>query len=387
MASVGLKSIAGVWQNIQEVDLRPIRAAAESAPRIQIAAEDVESGKRLAAYLLVDPSRSEKFQSKAGKSDSVPLILPSSLTITRPKDAQEVDADLLICLLTPDEDWPDVQVWVRSWLQQGLRVVLLIDSQGTSVRFLDTASGDPVKVIAGALDDPEFLRGPFTRAVLDLLPEHHIPLGRTYPLFRRPAAQRLIREVSNSNSIYAFSTGLAEMVPVLNLPFNVADIIVLTKAQALLVYKLGLMLGMPVEWQYYLGELGGVIGGGFLWRQIARSLVGLIPVWGIVPKVAVAYAGTFAVGEAVLQWYLTGRKITVKDLGAAYRRALDDGKGLAQRLVNRRKRKNQKALTAGEEQLCPACGTPNASKANFCQQCGAALHDLDSPLPDSSETS
>ena len=32
-----------------------------------------------------------------------------------------------------------------------------------------------------------------------------------------------------------------------------------------------------------LGEIVGVLGGGFLFRQLARQMSGLIPVWGIVP--------------------------------------------------------------------------------------------------------
>ena len=49
-----------------------------------------------------------------------------------------------------------------------------------------------------------------------------------------------------------------------------------------------------------------MIGGGFLLRQGARQLVGLIPVAGIVPKVAVAYAGTLAIGKAVVAWATYG---------------------------------------------------------------------------------
>jgi uncharacterized protein (DUF697 family) len=39
------------------------------------------------------------------------------------------------------------------------------------------------------------------------------------------------------------STSLAELVPVLNIPFTIADMVVITKAQAFLVYRLGLSLG------------------------------------------------------------------------------------------------------------------------------------------------
>jgi len=220
----------------------------------------------------------------------------------------------------------------------------------------------------------------------------------------------LINEACLSNSTYAFSTGLAEIVPLLTLPLTVTDIVVLTKNQAFLVYRLGLLFGFSTRWQDYVGEFGSVIGGSFLWRQLARYLVGLIPGWGIIPKVAVSYSGTYAVGEAVLQWYITGRHLGRKELNTLYRSALARGKQNAERLVAhmphhrlpkpKRKvsqgqisegsalparkprlgRRRPKALPPllGEEQIpqitnCPICGRTNAPDANFCQYCGEKM--------------
>jgi hypothetical protein len=96
-----------------------------------------------------------------------------------------------------------------------------------------------------------------------------------------------------------------------------------------------------------------VIGGGFLWRQVARSLVGLIPAWGIVPKVAVAYAGTYAVGYAILNWYQSGRKLTPKQMQALYVQAFSQGKEYARKLARRlpkpkRRRGEKGKLPAGQ---------------------------------------
>ena len=171
-----------------------------------------------------------------------------------------------------------------------------------------------------------FIQRSLVPAILELLPDLHLALGRQFPLFRLTVAHQLINETCFSNTAYALSTGLAEIVPVLDIPLNVTDMIVLTKSQAFLVYKLGLALGFSTRWQDYLAEFGSVIGGGFLWRQLARSLVGLIPVWGIVPKVAVSYAGTYVVGNTVLQWYLTGRHLSPARCGSFISRPLPRGK-------------------------------------------------------------
>ena len=82
----------------------------------------------------------------------------------------------------------------------------------------------------------------------------------------------------------------------------------------------------------------GVLGGGFLSRQLARQMVGLIPVWGIVPKVAVAYAGTWAIGRAVQLWATEGRKITPELMRGNYREALAQGRQAAQRIVDNARR-------------------------------------------------
>jgi uncharacterized protein (DUF697 family) len=108
--------------------------------------------------------------------------------------------------------------------------------------------------------------------------------------------------------------------------------IVLTKSQEFLAYKLGLIFGFSTRWQDYVSEFGGVIGGGFLWRQIARQLVGLIPVWGIIPKVAISYSGTYVVGHAILGWYLTGRHLTAKQMRALSSQAFTKGKDYARKL-------------------------------------------------------
>ena len=191
------------------------------------------------------------------------------------------------------------------------------------------------KVIYGSTNDISFLEREFIPTILELLPQQHIALGRQFPLFRLTIARQLINETCLSNAAYSFSTGLAEIVPVLDLPLNLTDLVVLTKSQAFLAYKLGLLLGFSTRWQDYVTEFGSVIGSGFVWRQIARSLIGLIPAWGIIPKVAVAYSGTYVVGNAILGWYLTGRKLSPKQMQALSVQAFTRGKEYARKLSQR----------------------------------------------------
>lgn len=224
------------------------------------------------------------------------------------------------------------------------------------------------------MSDPVFFREQFIQAVLSLLPDHRLSLARYYPVFRLEVARQLIAETSVANASYALTTGLAEIVPILDVPFNVADIIILTKAQAIMSYKLGLALGLSGAWQDHMTAFGSTIGSGFLWRQIARQLIGLIPIWGIVPKVAVAYAGTYVLGQAILQWLLTGRQVTPAMMRQLYKDAFEQGKKTARTLLRfkpRRVRRLRLSRAAGK--TCANCGSGNPSGFNYCGKCGVPL--------------
>ncbi len=226
--------------------------------------------------------------------------------------------------------------------------------------------------------------GQFAPAMIDSLPDLLLGLGRFFPLFRIPIAHYLINDTCFSNAAYAMSTGLAEMVAVLDIPITIADSIILTKSQAFLIYKLGLALGYSTRWQDYIAEFGGVLGGGFVWRQIARSLVGLIPIWGIIPKTGIAYAGTYVVGNVVLQWYLTGKQITGKQMKQLYAQASERGKSLAGNLLRRLphprlkfhlpKTRARLLPAPRKAHICANCGKTSAKDASFCQYCGAPFN-------------
>ena len=76
---------------------------------------------------------------------------------------------------------------------------------------------------------------------------------------------------------------------------------------------------------------------GFLFRQAARSLIGLLPGLGIVPKIAIAYAGTQAAGEAILRWCATGERLSNDSLRAYFDAAMQRGRAIASGLRRQKK--------------------------------------------------
>lgn len=174
-----------------------------------------------------------------------------------------------------------------------------------------------------------------------------LALARHLPAFREPVARAFIEDVANANAAYSFSTGLLEVVPIANIPLNAADILVLTKNQAVLAYKIAVSMGLETDFKEIMPKLAAVLGGGFIFRQAARSLVGLLPGLGLLPKVAVAFAGTYATGEAILRWCINGEHMNAAALKDAYEIALARGKAIAQSLWDKRKLvKPPKALAA-----------------------------------------
>jgi uncharacterized protein (DUF697 family) len=351
-----LKDLADAWKNIREFDLRPLREAALEP--VKIALVGVAGSGR---HALLDQMRND-----ASCSDGAALPLAVTRTpavIATPEtvssgDAPRVEgADLVILVLNATRsEYEAERLLTQRWSDSGKRVLVFInklDALEVGNIAAEQAGIGSAPVVYGSVLDRASLDAHFVHAVLALLPDQHLALGRQFPLFRQMIARQLIDDTCKANAAYALSIGIAEVVPVLDLPFNIADIVVLTKAQAFLAYKLGLAFGFSTNWHDYVAEFGGVIGSGFVWRQIARQLIGLIPVWGIIPKVAVAYAGTFVVGNAVLQWYLTGRHVSKEQVRGLYLEAFSRGRRLAENLMAkaphlRRKKSEETPLVDGE---------------------------------------
>lgn len=171
-------------------------------------------------------------------------------------------------------------------------------------------------------------------AILERLPgELHLAAARRLPGLRPVVSRQLINQVAFTNASYALASALPEQIPFFSIPFATADILVLTKNQAMLVYKLALANGAPPEFQSRIREVLPVIGGAFIWRQIARSLIGLIPFWGIVPKVAIAYAGTYTTGVAAGRWFSDGELVSGERLKEISQEAMRMGRERAASLV------------------------------------------------------
>ena len=361
------RDLGNIWNTFKELDVRPIQAEAEQPLTLAfIGAAGV--GKSTLINALRSHARSrEKVIAPTVECD-LRDITPAA------------GADLVVLVLDATRGEYAAEAKVFSELKSAGRNVLVLYNKMDSLTSVAANENSTVaisnlpwtyeRVAFGSAIDPTLLENDFIPRMLDALPNQQLALARRYPLFRFAVARKLIADNAFANATYSIGTGLAEIIPALDIPFNIADMVVLTKNQAIMVYKVGLGLGLSPRWQDQLAQLGGVIGAGFLWRQLARQLIGLIPGWGILPKVAIAYAGTFAVGEAVIYWYKTGHKLSREAMQQVYVDALGRGKEIAQKLLSRATK--PKMLSRGKN-ICGNCGKENASDAKYCNNCGNAL--------------
>ena len=86
-------------------------------------------------------------------------------------------------------------------------------------------------------------------------------------------------------------------------PIPLADMPVLTALQSFMVALIIHTTGKPVSVRLvgeFLGALGLNIGAGILFREGARALIRIVPIWGNAVSGLVAGAGTYAIGRAAI---------------------------------------------------------------------------------------
>ena len=160
-------------------------------------------------------------------------------------------------------------------------------------------------------------------------------LARQFPSFRGPVLNRLIHEIARENAFFAFATAVPNIVPNLTeLPWAfgefASDTAFLTTNQVRMAFMIAAACGRDAGFSKQVGPILSIAGGAFGWRAIARELAGKIPLGGgLIPKGAIAYAGTYLVGKALEQYYCGKPPFTRAQREAVYQDAYHRGKGVA----------------------------------------------------------
>jgi small GTP-binding protein len=146
-------------------------------------------------------------------------------------------------------------------------------------------------------------------AMIDASPEAALVIGRELPAYRRTAAQRIIRNAT----LISLAAGLE--------PFPLVDIPILLGNQIRLVLRLAALYGEPVDsanTTRHLRELIAVMAGGLGLRYLAEQVAKAVPFGGDFISGAIAGAGTWAMGQAILEYYDSGKNISPQRLRMLY---------------------------------------------------------------------
>jgi uncharacterized protein (DUF697 family) len=317
-----------LWRVIRELDLESIRRDAEGRFRILVLAVSGAEAEAAALLLTGDETRHPWLEAAT------------------PDDLDPAGADLATltaALLISDGAGLTPELARATERLRGAHVPIVTVVLG-STRTVDAVvrAGEAARTVVAALDAQGLPK--IAQAVVGAVPvSARLAVARQLPPLRPAVFDLLIDETAKANATYAFTAAMAEAVPVLDVPLNVADILILTKNQLLMGYKIALGAGKSGRPRDVIGEVIGVVGAGFLLRQAARGLVGLIPVAGLIPKVAIAYTGTWAIGHAVVVWATQGRRLSPSALGRFSRDAAARGRDFARSLVSARREKRRLA--------------------------------------------
>jgi uncharacterized protein (DUF697 family) len=309
LARPRLGDFGALWKTVSEVDVNAIRREAERGVAI------IGVGRPTALWsvdrLLRDGP--DRYPPQADPLTLIPLAAGDLRDALRSADLRS--ADLLIVALDAAVPFSEEELLALQRLADTPRARQVVLLFGAAAEAPGDGFGD-MKAWAPYLDrgqmtlvDPESPDAAATvcRAVYDALPsEARLSAARRLPGLRPLYASRLAGEVSLSNATVALASGVPSLVPILGIPISAADTVILTKNQALMVYRLALAFGASSDFRKRMLEITPVVGGAVVWRQVAAALVGLVPGYGILPKTAVAFGGTYTVGLLATRWYETG---------------------------------------------------------------------------------
>jgi uncharacterized protein (DUF697 family) len=338
--------LRNLWRVLRETDLEAIRRGAESRFQVLIAGDDPADAEQLAWLIGEGEDATAPFGTRGERH---PWLLPIEASAAGPVIGHE--SFNLAVLVSRQAELSSALGSLRDdQAARGVPIVVVVIGAVAKTAAI-VRRGENQRAMVPELDALA-LEAVGKAVLMAVQPELRLGLGRQFPGLRSILFRVLIDETARANASYAFTTGIAEIIPVLNIPMNIGDVVILTKNQLVMSYKIALVAGKSGTPRHLMGEILGVLGGGLLFRQIARQLVGLVPAVGMVPKVAVAYGGTWAIGRAVVLWATTGQALTAESVRAFYDQGLKRGREAARALVSRRRsERDARSLVAKHAEL------------------------------------
>ena len=273
---MSLDVVGSIVNVLREVDARPIRAAAETPFVLAFLSRDLPLAQHF-VDLLYHGLREHDIPA-ARVCGAFPLGAPS----------QPGRMNIAVIVTREDVDTTIEQTLARELDLAGARVlVCLIADPQTPPSMRHVWLPASLITLNSPIDDAQTARQ-LTQGILGLKAVDELALARHLPAFRERVSRNLIDDTALANAVYSFGSGIVEINPIADVPMNVADMMVLTKNQALMGYKIALAMGLAAEFRQIMPQLATVVGSGFLLRQAARASAGH---WGAAIVMVSSFVG------------------------------------------------------------------------------------------------
>ena len=156
------------------------------------------------------------------------------------------------------------------------------------------AADEPIELTDEAAADLDRRMGEW---IIAACREKKLAFALAFPFVRRPLSLDAVRATAIQNA----GVGVVVFIPGADMP-------IMTLNQAKMLLQIAAAYGQPLSAER-IKELAAVVGGAFLFRNIARTAVGVVPVLGWAIKGAVGFAGTEAMGRAAIEYFEAGGDI------------------------------------------------------------------------------
>jgi len=189
-------------------------------------------------------------------------------------------------------------------------------------------------------------------SLIGLIIENHesiLPaLSYCFPMFRIYAAQKAIQKVALQNMAWVTATGAPNLIPgphqtVAAVVEGISDFVVLTANETRLMLEIIGLSGNIVSPFKCFVEIGFLLGLATTAKWVAIQIVGKVPAGaGLVAKCAVAYTFTQAVGQAILVYQLTGKKIGIREFKVGFTNIYNESHEFVKQFVDDHLKRKQK---------------------------------------------
>lgn len=220
--------------------------------------------------------------STAGASDPV-----AGTTASAEPKLHPLTAD--VCLVLSARELDDVATLVSRYAKYGVPTAVVARTSVEAPHAIAGAVHNTVGIVCGT--DPETLTQKLACWVVDTLDEKISAFVQAFPFARKEKIRQLVANCASQNAM----VGAVAFIPGADMP-------VITANQLRLALDIAQLYDKPLD-ASRLPELGCVVGAGVVYRGIARSLVGVLPVVGPLIKASVGYGGTISTGRTLEAYF------------------------------------------------------------------------------------